>query len=176
MDVFVSIISSAVITSLVYLAGRLAGGGFRLSDKEIVLQNSRRDRGIAILAVFFVPFFGIMYLLNGGVSEQGDIKWVLYITTSVVCLIMLLFAIHTLSHSIIMNEEGIQIRGLLESGPRAIKWANVARVFQKHLAGVTVENREGQQMTIEKGHQGYQLFVEECRRRLSPEVYGKVFG
>jgi hypothetical protein len=176
MELLAPLISCLLFTGLVYVLGRLTGGGFKSTKTDTVLWNSRRDRGISLLSVFLVPLICFGYLSTSDDRVLGDYKWVMYVAIAGFCSFVFLISLDTLGHSVTLNSEGIRRRGLFVKGPRFMKWVEVARVFRLDEAKLIVENGQRQQMVIESGLCGQHVFIEECRARLSPEVYGSTFG
>lgn len=165
-------VPSIVILGVAYAVSRRIGEPGRHGSK-VVLRAA--DRGLNLFYVFLCPFLSGMYLAFKTGSLEGDSQWVVPCVVIVISLLFAAAGIHHVMHTVILDEIGIKVRGLRVDHPSEIEWVNVFRIVRRYSAEYGIENTLGQCIYIQAKMDGFPLFVEECKKRLRPEVLGDFF-
>jgi hypothetical protein len=170
-------VTIAVVFGLIFLMGKLAGGGAKKQAGETVLRYGGMFRGLGLLCVLLVVIVLVVFAV-GRITGEASQSEGAAIAVGVLCGIFLLpglpLLIEGYRRQITLSETGIAARGWF--GPVGeLRWEEITSVENKVMSGKYVVR--GASATIKIGHylEGLDVFAEECKKRLAPEVYGDAF-
>jgi hypothetical protein len=167
-------IVAVFVLGLIFLLGKLAGGGAIKQPGATVLRYGGFFRGVALLGlfipavlivcVFVLPAPGggtVGYLVLGGIGAA-------FLALEAGLLL------EAFRRRIVLSETGISAHGWF--GPVGEQqWSEIEKIENRVGSGKYVVF--GGKAKIALGHylDGLDVFAAECKKRLAPEVYGDAF-
>jgi hypothetical protein len=174
----VTALSTVIVLGLIFLMGKLAGGGATKQEGQIILRQGWLVRGCGLLCMVIA----VLSLL-GFVADQFT-HWMeppdgrpnpLIFLAGVFVAFGLPAMVEGYRRQLILTEAGLTPRGWFGTGS-TIPWTEITNIENNPWAAKFYVRTAAKRIAVSHYLAGLDLFVEECKKRLSPAVYGDAFG
>jgi hypothetical protein len=168
---------AVVVFGVIALLGKLAGGGMKAEEGETVLRYGGFFRGVGLLGVLVALIVLVVFAvgrLTGLASQEPGAVLGVSVLAGGFLLVSLPLLVEGYRRQIVLSEEGIAARGWF--GPAGeLRWSEIESVENRAGSGKYVVRGAGKKISLGHYLDGLDVFAEECKKRLAPEVYGKAF-
>jgi hypothetical protein len=167
-----------LVFGAVALLGWLVGGGSRRDTAHgvHVLAYGRMFRGLGVLAGVVLPVIicGIVIVTLLMEKLRPESAPIGLGVAGFFFLIGFPLMMEGFRRQVTLDETGITMRGWF-GGLKHIAWGEVESVENKTMSGHFLVRGGGKKIKLGHYLEGLELFAQECKQRLAPEVFGTSF-
>jgi hypothetical protein len=178
----VVLVGSCVCSAILYVLGRVIGGGARIevgAKKAIyILRYSRQTRAAIFLAGFMGPIAGGYCIHNGMADRRNSELAIASIIAGVfLAMSMPLATVAIMRHRIVITKDGLSQHGMSRLHPLKIVWGEISSITYTELGGgrYILLTPDGRKMYVERDLDGFSFFIQACYQMLAPAVFEKAF-
>jgi len=167
-------LSTLIAFAVMFLMAKLVGGGMKKEEGQTLLSHGGFVRGLGVLCgiIAIASLLGfVVDLFTGWMGpKKGDVGLLILAGGSALFGIPLLLEGY---RRIALTEEGLINHGVFGTDP-LIRWEEITSIVDTGEKFVVRTARH--RISLSHWLDGLDLFIAECKKRLTPEIYGDIFG
>jgi hypothetical protein len=173
----VDALAAVIAIGLIFLMGKLTGGGTKKQPGQTILRYGWLVRGAGLLGGVIVVVCLLVFVigrLTGMMVDQPGKVNPLLLLAGVFAFFGIPALLEGYRRQVTLNDDGITVRGWFGTAP-TIRWEEITSIVNIPMAGKFYVRTAKGKTALSHYLDGLDVFAEECKKRLASSVYTNAF-